>query len=117
MISACAAGAASSELDVTNNSDAASKIEESLFNALQSPAGQLTDWIARQLQCFAQFGKPGAVMSGSGSACFAMVESLAEGRELVEKLIAFGLPRAYVAQAWYAPPIEQQLERIFQTLP
>jgi 4-diphosphocytidyl-2-C-methyl-D-erythritol kinase len=87
-------------------------IEESLFNALQSPASQLTDWIERQLQCFQQLGKSGGLMSGSGSAVFSLVTSPDEGRKIVEKLIAFGLPRAYAAQAWYAPSIEQQLERI-----
>lgn len=120
MLAACSwndARVASGELDATNKLDAARKIEESLFNALQSPSSQLTDWIARQLQYFAELNRPQAIMSGSGSACFALVESPTEGHEMVKKLIALGLPRAYVAHAWYAPPIEQQLERTFQTLP
>jgi 4-diphosphocytidyl-2-C-methyl-D-erythritol kinase len=96
----------------SESAEAASAIEQSLFNALQAPASRLTDWISRQLQCFAQLGKPQAMMSGSGSACFAMVDTCQEGRELSEKLIALGLPRAYAARAWYAAPIEQQLERI-----
>jgi 4-diphosphocytidyl-2-C-methyl-D-erythritol kinase len=96
----------------SESSDAAREIEESLFNALQPPASRLNDWIPRQLASFAQLGKSQAMMSGSGSACFALVDNCNEGRELSEKLIVLGLPRAYTARAWYAPPIEQQLDRI-----
>lgn len=92
--------------------EAARQVEGELFNALEPPASRLNDWIGRQLGGFAQLGKPAAVMTGSGSACFSLVASPEEGRELVDKLIAFGLPRAYAAQAWYAPPIEEQLERM-----
>lgn len=95
-----------------SGNEAAKEIRRSLTNALQLPASQLTDWIDRQLECFARLGHAGAQMTGSGSACFSLVDDPDEGRRLVENLIAFGLPRAYAAQAWYAPSIEQQLERI-----
>lgn len=88
------------------------EIEESLFNALQVPASRLNDWIARQLECFVQLGKSKAMMTGSGSACFALVDNYDEGRELSEQLIRLGLPRSYAARAWYAAPIEQQLDRL-----
>lgn len=96
----------------SESTQAAREIEESLFNALQAAASRLNDWIPRQLAAFAQLGKSQAMMSGSGSACFALVDNCDEGRELSEELIALGLPRAYTARAWYAAPIEQQLERI-----
>lgn len=96
---------------------ASREIEESLFNALQAPASRLNDWIPRQLECFAQLGQPRAMMTGSGSACFALVDNSDEGRKLSEQLILLGLPRAYTARAWYAAPIEQQLERIALNLP
>lgn len=51
-------------------------------------------------------------MSGSGSACFALVNNLDEGYVIAKNMIELGLPRVYVATAWYAAPIEQQLERI-----
>lgn len=114
------ASGATSTLD---NEEAQDKVDlfanigESLFNALQSPASQLTDWIARQLDMFAAAGQRFSLMSGSGSACFSLVTSSNEGRVLVEKLIAFGLPRAYSVQAWYAPSIEQQLESIETSCP
>lgn len=88
------------------------KIEGLLFNALQPAACRLTDWIDHQLRCFRALGKPQAMMTGSGSACFALACDLAEGQRLAEKMIQLGLPRAYAAQAWYAAPIEQQLDRI-----
>ena len=92
--------------------EAAAAFEAELFNALVAPASGLTDWIGRQLNYFQQLGKPGAMMSGSGSACFAIVNNLDEGHVIANKLIELGLPRAHVATAWYAAPIEQQLERI-----
>lgn len=94
------------------------RIEASLFNALQHPAAQINPWIDRQLAWYAQLGRPNALLTGSGSACFTLVDSPEQGQQLVENLIAFGLPRAYTVQAWYAPPIEQQLDRILNpTLP
>lgn len=96
----------------SERAQASREIEESLFNALQAPASRLNDWIARQLQCFAQLGQSNAMMTGSGSACFALVDNCDEGHELSEQLIILGLPRAYTARAWYAAPIETQLERI-----
>lgn len=91
---------------------AAAAFEPELFNALQAPASQLTEWIGRQLNYFQQLGKPGAMMSGSGSACFTLVNNLDEGRLIANQMIELGLPRAHVATAWYAAPIEEQLERI-----
>lgn len=88
------------------------KIEQLLFNALQPPATELTEWIAKQLRYFAELGKPHAMMTGSGSACFALESDPAQAELLAQKMIQLGLPRAYVAQAWYATPIEQQLDRI-----
>lgn len=92
--------------------EAAAAFEAELFNALEAPASGLTEWIGRQLSYYRRLGKPKAMMSGSGSACFAIVNSLDEGRVIANQLIELGLPRAHVAIAWYAAPIEQQLERI-----
>ncbi len=97
---------------VDSSSSNRSMVEQAMFNALQTPARTLTDWIDRQLENFAKLGKTRAMMSGSGSACFALVENLDEGRQLAQKMIELGLPRAYVAEGWYAASIEQQLERI-----
>lgn len=91
---------------------AAAEFQAELFNALQVPASGLTEWIGRQLSFYRELGKPGAMMSGSGSACFAIVNNLDEGHVIANKLIELGLPRAHVTTAWYAAPIEQQLERI-----
>lgn len=92
-------------------------IEPAMFNALQSVAGRSTDWIARQLELFAKLGKPKAMMTGSGSACIALVDNLKEGQAIAEKMIELGLPRAFAVEAWYATPIETQLERIDLDLP
>jgi 4-diphosphocytidyl-2-C-methyl-D-erythritol kinase len=92
----------------------AGQIEAHLFNSLQPPASQLTDWIDRQLALLKTLGKPQALMSGSGSACFALAESPEEGTQLAAQLIELGLPRAFSVQAWYATPIEQQLRQLSQ---
>ena len=91
---------------------AAAAYQAELFNALEAPASQLTEWIGRQLDTFQQLGKPGPMMTGSGSACFAIVDNVDEGHVIAKQLIELGLPRAHVATAWYAAPIEQQLERM-----
>lgn len=92
-------------------------IELTMYNALQTVACRSTDWIDRQLNLFAKCGHTKAMMTGSGSACFALVDNLSEGQVLVEKMIELGLPRAFAVEAWYATPIEQQLERIGLDLP
>jgi 4-diphosphocytidyl-2-C-methyl-D-erythritol kinase len=91
-------------------------VERALFNALQRPTSQLTPWIEQQLAAFAKLGKLSALMSGSGTACYALTSEPEESRYLTEKLIELGLPRVYAAQAWYAAPIETQLDRIAEDL-
>ncbi len=59
---------------------------------------QLTDWIGRQLTYYQQLGKPGAMMSGSGSAASQDVNNLDEGHLIANQLIELGLPSAYVLQ-------------------
>ena len=91
--------------------------ERAMHNALQPAASQVTEWIGRQIESFAELGKPGAMMTGSGSACFALVDDLSQGQRLADNLIELGLPRAFAVEAWYSASIEQQLERISRDLP
>jgi 4-diphosphocytidyl-2-C-methyl-D-erythritol kinase len=85
------------------------KIGAALFNALQSPASQLTEWIPRQLSLFSSCGIEHAEMSGSGSSCYGLVKS-GNSEELVRAAAAqAGITRVYSAQAWYGDSIERQL--------
>lgn len=88
------------------------KIGAELFNALQFSAENHTSWIARQLQLLHDCGAPYALMSGSGSSCFAVVESSMAASLLRQRVesqgISTGLSRVYEARAWYSDSIESQ---------
>jgi 4-diphosphocytidyl-2-C-methyl-D-erythritol kinase len=84
------------------------KIGAELFNALQFAASSLTDWIERQLQLFASCGAPHALMSGSGSSCFAVIDDASCVARVRQAAAECGLPRVYVAKAWYGDSIEHQ---------
>ncbi|MFN3192253.1 MAG: 4-(cytidine 5'-diphospho)-2-C-methyl-D-erythritol kinase [Aureliella sp.] len=87
------------------------KIGAELFNALQSPASQTCEWIERQLNLFADAGLMYNLMTGSGSACIALVEDASEfdfgafKRNAVQQEV----PRAFLVSSWYQPSIERQL--------
>ena len=87
------------------------KIGAQLFNTLQLPAANLTDWIDRQLKLFIASGAHNPLMSGSGSACFALVDDPGCAERVRQAALSMGLHRVYSAQAWYGDSIEQQLSR------
>ncbi len=75
----------------------------------RQPPADRPSGIGRQLSYYKQLGKPRAMMSGSGSACFAIVNNLDEGLVIANQLIELGLPRAHVATAWYAHLLNNNL--------
>ncbi len=85
------------------------KIGAELFNALQSPAARLTDWIERQLRLFTDCGVEHSLMSGSGSSCFALVGDQSITDHIKDRASAIGLKRVYTAKAWHGASIEQQV--------
>ena len=85
------------------------KIGAQLFNALQFPASQVTEWIERQLHVFANCGAEHALMTGSGSSCFALMDSLQTENKIKASAVEHGLRRIFTAKAWYGDSIEQQL--------
>lgn len=88
------------------------KIGAQLFNTLQLPAAELTNWIDRQLEMFADIGVKYRMMSGSGSSCFALVDDPQYARRLFRAAPACGIDRVYAVQAWYGKSIEQQLAEL-----
>lgn len=91
------------------------KIGAELFNALQFAASDLNPWIEKQLKLFSNMGLSMSLMSGSGSACFALAwPDAIELDEFREHAIQRGIPRAYQAKPWYAPSIEQQIKSVPQ---
>ncbi|MEZ6135660.1 MAG: hypothetical protein R3C53_12190 [Pirellulaceae bacterium] len=88
-----------------------SKIGAALFNALQSSAAEVTEWIDKQLLLFSQCGARYALMSGSGSSCFALIEDGHDFEEQVRTVAGLsGITRVYRSQAWYTPSIEAQTQ-------
>lgn len=86
------------------------KIGAELFNALQFPASHLNAWIGQQLDILSQCGLQFRLMTGSGSACFALSDGTEEKSKLSNLAKRIGVTRVYEAKAWYAPPIEEQLD-------
>lgn len=85
------------------------KIGAQLFNALQLPASMLTEWIDRQLLLFKRCGAPYALISGSGSSCFALTNEQDCQRRIMTESKKLGLSRVYLVQSWYGDSIEKQL--------
>ncbi len=90
------------------------KIGAQLFNALQLPAYRLNEWVERQLTLLANCGFQYSLMTGSGSACFALVDTddpgaLERREQVVGRAKSLGIQRVYFTEAWYGPSIEQQL--------
>lgn len=88
------------------------KIGAQLSNTLQLPASGLTEWIARQLSLFADIGAEYALMSGSGSSCFALVDDPQCAERLHHAAPAWGIDRVYAVQSCYGKSIEQQLAEL-----
>ncbi|MCA9195114.1 MAG: 4-(cytidine 5'-diphospho)-2-C-methyl-D-erythritol kinase [Planctomycetales bacterium] len=87
----------------------AEKIGAELFNALQSPAASITSWVNTQLDLLIDHGHKCAIMTGSGSSCFAILEEQKKVNQTIEAARALGISRAYKVGTWYAPSIESQL--------
>ncbi|MEM8736797.1 MAG: 4-(cytidine 5'-diphospho)-2-C-methyl-D-erythritol kinase [Planctomycetota bacterium] len=87
------------------------KIGAELFNALQSPATQTCEWIDLQLDLFQKAGLMYNLMTGSGSACFALVEDASnfDFGAFEQNAVQLGVPRVFSASSWYQPSIERQL--------
>ncbi len=88
------------------------KIGAHLFNALQLPASLLTDWVDRQLRLFKQCGAAYALLSGSGSSCFALTNELDCRQKLLTECKKLGISRVYFVKSWYGDSIERQLRGI-----
>lgn len=98
------------------------KIGASLFNALQLPAYRLNEWVSNQLKLFAAYGFEFSMMTGSGSACFALLDDSdrpgttglkmqQQFQDFEREAIKLGIERTYVVKAWFATSIEEQLLR------
>ncbi len=87
------------------------KIAAQLFNTLQLPAASLTHWIDQQLRLFVTHGATSALMTGSGSSCFALIDDPSCVGRIRSAAAALGLRRVYSAQAWFGDSIEHQLSK------
>ncbi len=86
------------------------KIGAGLYNALQSSAMALNEWIGQQLDLLTRCGAQHVLMSGSGSSCFALVGDRETEQRIRREADALGITRVYSARAIYSPSIEQQVE-------
>jgi 4-diphosphocytidyl-2-C-methyl-D-erythritol kinase len=74
-------------IEALRNSDSRA-IARTMFNRLADPASRLTPWIEKLCSGFARTGSLGALMSGSGSACFGIYPTALAARTAAAQLKA-----------------------------
>ena len=82
-----------------------------MFNGLQLPASKVNRWIDVQLNLLANCGCQHTQMTGSGSSCFGLAPPHGSVADFAAAAAARSISRIYQVQAWYGPPIEQQINR------
>ena len=87
-------------------------VGEEVFNRLEEPAIQITDWIDRSRKRIDRYNHHGQCLSGSGSARFCLCGSREQAENIVNELQLRGGMRAYYAQSWQSSGIEEQYYRI-----
>ncbi|MHB8897690.1 MAG: 4-(cytidine 5'-diphospho)-2-C-methyl-D-erythritol kinase [Thermoguttaceae bacterium] len=74
------------------------RIGHSLFNRLESPAGELTPWIARARGAFEKLDCVGHCMTGSGTCYFGLCRHARHARRVARRLESYGLGQSYVVR-------------------
>ncbi|XZE37048.1 4-(cytidine 5'-diphospho)-2-C-methyl-D-erythritol kinase [Pirellulaceae bacterium SH501] len=74
-----------------------------LYNALEYPAEQVTDWISRAGRWIDRYDQFGQALSGSGSARFCLCRSGEQAERVVRELKSQGTVRAYAVRPWCQP--------------
>jgi 4-diphosphocytidyl-2-C-methyl-D-erythritol kinase len=71
------------------------KLGRLIYNRLEEPAAELSDWVARLKSEFAQLGCLAAQMSGSGTSYFGLCHHGVHARQVAGRLRARGVGRVY----------------------
>jgi 4-diphosphocytidyl-2-C-methyl-D-erythritol kinase len=88
------------------------RIARMLYNRLELPAGQCTDWIDRSARRFDRYKPLGHCLTGSGSARFCLCSTPAEAEKIASELQSFRDFRVYTASTWGSPSIQEQARRL-----
>jgi len=87
-------------------------VGQEMFNRLEEPAMQITDWIDMSRKRIDRYDHHGQCLSGSGSARFCLCSSREQAENIVNELHLNGGMRAYYAPSWQSSGIEEQYNRI-----
>lgn len=71
---------------------------EFMHNSLEQPAREMCPEVVRLLEDFSRAGAPHPLLTGSGSACFALMRSACEARRLAARLEMAGWPGVFSVQ-------------------
>lgn len=74
-----------------------------LYNALEYPAEQVTDWISRAGSWIDRYDRFGQALSGSGSARFCLCRSWEQAERVAKELKSQRAVRAYAVRPWCQP--------------
>ncbi|MEY4566603.1 MAG: 4-diphosphocytidyl-2-C-methyl-D-erythritol kinase [Planctomycetota bacterium] len=81
-----------------------------LWNRLEPAASKVTPWVGKVAGWMDGLHVEAHLLSGSGSARFALCKNREQSTELAESLEKLGLQRVYVWQSFVTPSIEAQVE-------
>lgn len=81
-----------------------------LWNRLELAALKVTPWVGKVAGWMDELQADAHLLSGSGSARFALCKNKEQSTELAESLKKLGLQRVYVWQSFLTPSIEAQVE-------
>ena len=87
-------------------------VGKEIFNRLEEPAKQITDWIDRSRMQIDRYDHRGQCLSGSGSARFCLCGSREQAENIVNELRSNGGMRAYYAPSWQSLGIAEQYNRV-----
>ena len=83
------------------------RVAAAMFNDLESPASQVTEFIERSRNWIDRYDHLGQCMSGSGSARFCLCDSHEQAEKIANGVRLNGA-RAYVVRPWVQPSLRSQ---------
>jgi 4-diphosphocytidyl-2-C-methyl-D-erythritol kinase len=84
-------------------------IGRGVMNRLEPAAAKTNAWIGRSSRRIDRYDHHGQCLSGSGSARFCLCESQEQAEKIATEIGLEGEMRAYWAQSWQSPGIEDQI--------
>ncbi len=83
-----------------------------VFNALEIPASEVTEWISRAGRWIDRYDHFGQALSGSGSSRFCLCKGIEQAERIAAELQSQNEVRVYAARPWSSQDLRKQLRGI-----